>query len=411
MLDELRAEIFGRLGSTLEDVDAASVVVLAGGMDRARAYAISESFVLGNAVAQLAGTVSSTTDTATVVRVAPPSGFPVDLTIERATGKLLSAVIDPAGHPVTLVIDRYADLGGGRKAIADYHIGDSAVLTTTIVANVPVRDEELAPSPSRAAWTFGAQPAVGIDRNDNGVYFNATVNGVRGHFLLDTGASMTILSDAFARKAAVKNLGTMRFDTASLPIDAHVAQVDTIAIGDSVLHDAIVGTGMSGLGGLDGVIGSDVAATAIVYVENGAKRVGFYDPATFKPPAGKWTPLVVDLQHTIPYVPVTFVGKRDAYMMLDTGNSADTVVGYELHDVIGDTPEFLRGIRGAGGLGVVELRCSYSNGINVGLLHWQRPAVCFDQRPGDGGILGYGLLQRFDWILDYPEAVIFVLAH
>jgi hypothetical protein len=40
MLGDLRAELFGGMGSALDAVDAASVVGLAGGMDRARAYAM-----------------------------------------------------------------------------------------------------------------------------------------------------------------------------------------------------------------------------------------------------------------------------------------------------------------------------------------------------------------------------------
>jgi hypothetical protein len=40
MLDALRVEMFGGLGSALDAVDPASVVGLAGGMDRARAYAV-----------------------------------------------------------------------------------------------------------------------------------------------------------------------------------------------------------------------------------------------------------------------------------------------------------------------------------------------------------------------------------
>jgi hypothetical protein len=39
MLDDLRVEMFGGMGSALDAVDPASVVGLAGGMDRARAYA------------------------------------------------------------------------------------------------------------------------------------------------------------------------------------------------------------------------------------------------------------------------------------------------------------------------------------------------------------------------------------
>jgi hypothetical protein len=40
MLGDLRGELFGGMGGALEAVDAASVVGLAGGMDRARAYAL-----------------------------------------------------------------------------------------------------------------------------------------------------------------------------------------------------------------------------------------------------------------------------------------------------------------------------------------------------------------------------------
>ena len=379
--------------------------------NRARERAIAEAFVLENAVAQLSGTVRSDDGTRAVVRVTPPEGAPIDLTLERATGKLTSATIDPDRHPLTFVVDRYADIGGGRKAIAAYHVGDFAVVATDVRAGVPVTDDDLAPSPSRATWSFGSHPSVPIDRTQRGVVFAAAINGVRGLFLLDTGASTTFVTDGFARKAHLRVVGTMRADTATLPLNGHYAAADSIAVGDSVLHDAIVATGIPALGGLDGVIGSEAAATAIVYVENGAKRVGFYDPSTFTPPAGKWTPIVVDLSRSVPYVPVSFVGQRDAYLMLDTGNSADTVVGYDLHDVIGDSVEFLRNIVGAGSLAGADLRCGWSNGINVGLLHWQRPVVCFGQSPGDDGILGYGMLEQFDWILDYPEARIFVLAH
>jgi hypothetical protein len=40
MLGDLRAELFGGMGGTLDAVDAASVVGIAGGMERARAYAM-----------------------------------------------------------------------------------------------------------------------------------------------------------------------------------------------------------------------------------------------------------------------------------------------------------------------------------------------------------------------------------
>ena len=241
-----------------------------------------------------------------VVRVTLKNGDAIDLGVDPQTGAYVAATIDPGGAgETTYHILSYRDVLPGKKMMAAYRIDDDESIHNydNIEPNAAVTNAELHPPAPTASWTFGSQDSFPITLTPNRILIDATVNGVKGRFILDTGATAIALDEAFADRAKVETLeGKSEAATMRGRVPTRARRAGTIALGGSTLHNVLVfsenfrSRDYRGLDrqGYDGLIGYDLFAGAIVKLDVYGSKMTLLDP-TSDLTGTRGLPLLVDL--------------------------------------------------------------------------------------------------------------------
>jgi hypothetical protein len=273
-------------------------------MSDSRGAILARLLVFAEATSKLPATVHKHDTLAgaavAVLREAPPSGKPIDLYVDPATGAYKRFVYDPDGtSPTTVDIDAYAEALPGKKVVSTwrYHDSTSTHYYDKIVANAAISSAQLEPPAPSAKWTFGKSTPIKIESAGERAIVEATVNGVAGRFLLDTGSYSIDFSDKFADRAGIKRLEAITAYGIGGSKRGSTAKVDTIAFSDgSILHDVNVSTGVDfGSERIDGLFGFDFLAGAIVDLDFDNAQLSLYDPATTAPNDSHGVVVIADL--------------------------------------------------------------------------------------------------------------------
>ena len=116
-------------------------------------------------------------------------------------------------------------------------------------------------NPNRAPWSNGAEEVV-LEKNRYDHYvFTGTVNGEDVDFLVDTGATQVVFTEAQARRLGLEKGQRYRVNTANGESWAYSTHIDRLTIGPIVLDDVPAAIapnlaseallGMSALSGLE----------------------------------------------------------------------------------------------------------------------------------------------------------------
>ena len=122
--------------------------------------------------------------------------------------------------------------------------------------------QEAPPPPVRQVKEPQRRASIPMEKHGHVVVIQATLNNKRAaKFVVDTGASYTLISNALARELAIDlgpNSKTMPFQTANGLIHAPITNLDSIAVGGlevrdmpAAVHDAIPDPQVAGLLGLN----------------------------------------------------------------------------------------------------------------------------------------------------------------
>ncbi|HZO94528.1 MAG TPA: retroviral-like aspartic protease family protein [Candidatus Baltobacteraceae bacterium] len=353
----------------------------------------------------------------TWVRVTPSVGVPAEIAIDPATGAYKRAVLDPNGdYETSIAILGYTDVGGGKRVISSWKYGSGRAIYayTKIEANVPISDQELHPPPQRAAWTF--DPAHGtnpVQLTETRILVDATVNGVKGTFIFDTGAFGIALTDTFARRVGAKRVGESQVYGIGGGARANVYKVDTIAFGASVLHNVVVETGLdertSHFSNVAGLIGFDLLAGAIVDLNLDAKTMRILDPQSFEPDKNAGITVPVDLTTQTPRVPMTVGGKVPVLAILDSGNPAWVLFSksLETRDHVSffvDPTALVQEMRISGINGSEVDPCGKLQSLNLGPIRYAPvPACASDSMARNEVLVGLEFIRSFNTVFDYPD--------
>jgi hypothetical protein len=343
-----------------------------------------------------------------VVRVTLANGDPIDCFIDPQTGAYVQATIDPDGsYETTIHIHAYADVLPGKKMISSFTRGEDKTLFTydTFEPNVPIADTDLHPPQPTAFWTFESSDPAPITLTHYRMLVDATVNGVKGRFILDTGADAIILDDRFADRAKATELkATTDFDTIYGSVPTRIRRVDTLSVGGATLHAPIVysqdfHTSVMGsyrgldFEELDGLIGYDLFAAAVVKLDVYGSKISVLDPSTDLS-AQPGLQLIVDLSGGPPAIPMMLNKSIPVNAMLDTGNPGVIFMDVDLakkHHLL----PYSEG-------------CSALESLAIGPITYSEQEVCAVDLGSNSMMLGFDFLKRFDFVFDYPHGRIFL---
>ncbi len=333
-----------------------------------------------------------------LVRVTMKYGDPIDLYIDPTTGAYVEAVVNPDGaYEATYHIVSYADVVPGKKMIASYRIGESDDVHTNVKwdPNAVVSDAELHPPAATASWTFSSYEPVPIQLTHDRILVDATVNGVKGTFILDTGSDAIRLDDKFADRVKAEALkGDSEASSVYGSIKERIRRVATINFGNATLQNVLVYSEnfekFGGYQGLDakgyaGLMGADFLAGAIVKLDVYDSKMTILDPATDVSATG--LPVFVDLSGGELTVPMTLNNSMAVNAMLDTGNPSTILFSYDLvkkHEPFNPTTLTL---------GPIQYAVAGWTGCCMGANY---------------ALLGFDFLKHFDYVFDYPHGRMFL---
>jgi predicted aspartyl protease len=357
-----------------------------------------------------------------IVRIAMNGALHFDVYVDPETGAYLRAVIDPGGElETTINILSYADLVAGKKFIGSWSFGTDkgAYNYTKLTLNAPVEAGELHPPAPSAKWTFANGQPFKIEVTDSRIFVNATINGVPGHFILDTGASSIALTDAFADRAHLKTVDKSNAFGIGGTTKTLIRKADTVEIGANTLSNVIVSSltmqYYSNREQFDGLVGFDLFGGAIVNLSLSDGTMQITDPAAgaASPPSG-WYPMTPDLTTFTPRVPARVDDKLDINALLDTGGSTLVLLSNQIEDhginLVANRAGFLGGNAAIGGVGGYEVTvCGPIAKITVGPFPYTGTEACESRAWGlHQGLVGYDFLKHFDYLFDYTHGVMYM---
>jgi hypothetical protein len=336
---------------------------------------------------------------------------PIDVYIDPASGAIKQFIYDPDGtKPEITIIDAYTTVLSSKRIVSAWHVPDSPYERsyTRIVPNAAVTDADLKPPLPRTTWTFAGGKPTPVDVQVDKILIRATVNGVTGNFLLDTGATVA-MTDRFAQKAGVKRGKTTQFEGTTGNGQGSWSHADFTFGDGSVLHNSDVLVGIALPNDEDGLLGFNFLAGAIVDVDMDQAKMTIYDPAAMQPNADNAIIMRVDLSNETPRTPVKLGGTIPSTAMLDSGAS-----GMEF---VTDDAFFSKVVMDRGHSGVFtfegasgaerDSRCGTIDVIDIGPVPYTNPSICFAKWPGPGNtVMGFGFLSNFNVTFDYPDATI-----
>ncbi|HEX3463850.1 MAG TPA: retropepsin-like aspartic protease [Candidatus Elarobacter sp.] len=350
-----------------------------------------------------------------VVRLISQVGFPMEVFIDPATGAYKRAVIDPDGAYEESVDGLDYTEAGGKRFLSAWHYGKSKTryAFTAVEPNAAVAADDLRPPKQTATWTFGDAPALLEYHDDRGpvLYVDAVVNGVKGRFVLDTGAAGTAVVDSFARRAGGKRFGETKIAGFGGTAKANLFRMDTIAVGGSTLHDVIMTSGLDeqdfAKEGAVGLIGFDLLAGTIAELNLDAKTLRLMDPAKVEPDKNAGLLVHIDLSTHHMRAPMRIDDRYDVMATLDSGSPSDIIFSRDLikKNKVDFRPLGTGTIWGIAGGETAS--CGKLKPVAMGPVRYEaRWACALDSFSRNEILVGLDFMRAFNYVFDYPDGIV-----
>jgi predicted aspartyl protease len=400
-----------------------------------------ESGQLGDAALESRGTRTVDGVACDMVRVTPPSGMTAEVAVDRATGAFVHVTYDPDDryrHSEYSIVG-YKEIAPGVRVPAAFKAGPGE--NKLIDGSVKdVTNEQLRGPLPTPKWTFASTdtapieflthpPRYGFLPPGKTVLIHATINGTPGTFLLDSGNGADILlyssfTDKLAKKLTV--VGRTGFSGINgRGIGARLARVDTLEVGKNTLSNVLVSVAKGSFGsGIDGILGYDFLAGALVDVSLADRTIRILDPSKYEPTVAKGAyAFPVNLASRQPGISLRVSGvttkavfdSGDEFLVALSDDLTHSGRVVALSDTIRITDPYSGAPRefdydlyfmGVDGPASVPSKCSRINELEIGPYRYEGVETCFASAKvfgKDGGLIGMDFLQHFDWTFDYAD--------
>ena len=276
-----------------------------------------------------------------------------------------------------------------------------------------------------AAFGQPQQPVVAsFEVANNLVLVKTSVNGSEPlMFVLDTGASMTVISERAARQLNLKLAGQANAATQGGSIGAAFVDNVSLQLANRIKLPAMTVAAVNlngleaGLGRtIDGVLGFEIFNLYTIEIDQTAKLLKFHEPQNYKY-AGRGQIVPITIEDNTPYVrgaivPVAgllFEGK----FLIDTGATGATnlnspfVAQHELLGVVPKTKAITFGAllanKSAGRVG--RMQSLQFGGFTVAnpIAILSQDAAGDDASADFAGVIGGEILRRFNLVIDYER--------
>ena len=400
-----------------------------------------DSDQLADATLEARGTRTVSGVVCDIVRVTPPSGMTADVAVDQTTGAFVQITYDPDDryrHNVEDIVG-YKEIAPGIRVPAAFKAGRGQFKLVDGSVKDVTNDDLRGPVP-KPKWTFASTDPAPIEfvtrtppyaflPPGKAVYVHATINGTPGTFLLDSGDGADILlyssfTDKLTKKLSV--IGRTGFSGINgRGVGARLARVETLEVGKNTLSNVIVSVARGGFGGgIDGILGYDFLAGALVDVNLPDRTIRILDPDAFQPAIAKGAyAFPVNLASRQPGISLR-VSNVTTKAVFDSGDDFLVALSDDLTRTgrvvaLTDTARITDPFSGApvefqynlffvgvDGPTSVPAKCSRINQLEIGPYRYQRVETCFASAEvfgKDGGLIGMDFLQHFNWTFDYAH--------
>ena len=247
------------------------------------------------------------------------------------------------------------------------------------------------------------------------MFLDVTVNCDKRLWVLDTGASVTVIDSAYAAQIGLESAGSIKASGAGQTVEASFVKLPPFSIpGIQFNEQQVASISLSGLfkrAGLDvvGVLGYDFLSRFVTGVDYAGKTLSFYDPAAY---VYKGNGKVVDapLKDNLFMVPMSVDGKYSGLWSLDLGASGTSFFyGFADENQILGRPGVDGVAGGAGGYftvrasryGQVDI-AGYTLSNQVISAPLEKTSGALGSKEGTGNI-GNDILRHLVLYLDYKD--------
>jgi predicted aspartyl protease len=273
---------------------------------------------------------------------------------------------------------------------------------------------------------------IPLELTNNLVIVELRINGSRLlAFILDTGASTTVISDVRANELGLKLEGQTDATTQGGAIDASLVKGASLNLAGiefpNMTMAAIRLSGLeAGLGRkVDGILGYEIFNRFVVEIDYSSRVVRLYEPQDYKY-SGRGAVIPIRIEDHTPFVVGRLTGPKpiEGDFLIDTGAPGVLNIAGPFaarHKLLDSVPHTISITSGALLAGRSSGKIGRVNGFQMGSLVIKKPVVNFSQdtegSEGDeagteyGGLIGGEILRRFKLIIDYSRNRIILEPH
>jgi len=393
----------------------------------------------GGGSVSVLGEEEDSTGTFTVLEVKAPIGRPRALWFDTKTGLLDRVVIKTDQQVITTRLSDYRPNAGLLRAhrqeasVAGMPLNHLTVTLDSLWVNEQIDPARFAlPAAGPADFRFlrgGGTARLPIRYGERHLWVKVSIDGKPAEeFLLDTGASVSLLDSAWAARHGIATAGKMQAVGAGAAGEVAFARVDSIRVagpdGDGI---ALAGHKLAVLAlnryvapffwrEAAGVLGYDFISRFVMEIDYDAQTLTLHDPKTFKY-SGAGTAVPITLSGSIPVVAARLDGKYEGLFRLDVGSGstvdlhAPYVRRHGLREKVGKTVAVL----GGGFGGTFTSHVTRMKRMEIGPYSWKDPVVILSGAERGGlasedlaGNIGNEVFERFKCTFDYEHRQLYL---
>ena len=433
-------------GQTAWRIDQNDKLAIRDGTDRedarATAYFQNEMWGMsgngGGAVA-LVATERDSGSTWSVLEVTPPAGRPRRLWFNVRNGLLERTVMRGDVQTVTSRMSDWRTVAGRLRpmttvvTVAEMPLNDARIVVDTLTVGEPLAASPYAPPADVTGdarfLAGGTRTEIPFDYSVRHVWVRASVNGgPLEDFLVDTGASITVLDSGYAARRGFKVEGRIQVSGAGQSGGASFARVDSIVVPGLDGGDVKLAAHNVAVLSVDpylepffwrpcaGVLGYDFISRFVMTVDYDRERLILEDPASFKY-AGKGQAVPLQMAGNIPVAEIVLDDSLRGKFRLDVGSGSSIDLHSPFvadHDLIARSARKVQ-VMGGGFGGTFTSDLTRMNTAAIGPFSWDQPLVALSHATQGGlasrdyaGNIGNQVLERFVVTFDYGRRTIWL---
>lgn len=250
----------------------------------------------------------------------------------------------------------------------------------------------------------------------------ARINGKkRCHFLLDSGASGCLITHKMAKKLGLGTMGQVTQSAIAGDVVYKFADIDSVEMGELIWYpgrvEVLYGNEETGdiFRSIDGILGYHFFMDFPMRVDFDDERIVVFD-TTLANPVKTGTPVTIDLSHRVARKDMSLDG-RPIRMLIDLGADFEIFLFsnyrwfYKLADDLRFDPADAQALTVGGHR---PIKAGHADSLKFDGVYIDHPEVYIAPRPegfhevtGKEGLLGMGILSRYNLFIDYPDSKIY----